>query len=183
MPLSTGKPKSPVKDGIHNILAMVKNWKPNFEKGAKGEKTVIAYLMKQGFQVNPIQSWNYEKSETTFGNDHQENTIFSPDLLVSSKNEIFFGEVNFKSYISSLGIINQSKYNKNFQVMQNVKGLGFKSYFTIESPKSIYVMEKLESPTDFPQEFIQGRYVYIIPKEYLAKLDVHPDFIESLWNL
>jgi hypothetical protein len=158
-------------EGIQNILKMVQGWNENFEKGEKGQAIVAVYLKKQGYQVNPIISHNAEKSGTTFGKNHKENTAFSPDFLACKVGETIFVDSKKKPHKGCLGWVNVSDYDKYYEVMKKVRGIGFKIYFPLEKEKEMWVLEKLYSAKkNFPKPEkspSDGRLVYKIPEKFL----------------
>lgn len=175
MPLSTTPNKSASKSrGIINLLAMVQEWNENLRKGKDGEEIVYEYLVKQGYQVNVIASHNIEKSGITFNNDHKENTVFSPDFLACKGDEILFVDSKAKSHKGSLGWINVSDYEKYYDTMEKINGIGFRIYFPIKERNEIWVMEKLVSASEFPEPFpsTDGRLTYKIPEKFLKNYGV-----------
>lgn len=169
--LKTTRTPRVLSRGIENLLHLIEEWKTRFMKGEKGELETRNYLISQGYQVSKVFSWNFEKSETTFKDKHKEDIIFSPDFLVTNGKEIFFAEVKGKTSLSSLGLFNKAPYDKYWNIMQKLQGIGFKTYFPIEDTKKIYILENLIDPKDLPPaRYIGGYLCYPIPNKHLKKL-------------
>lgn len=169
--LKNVRPSRAPSRGLANLLQMVEDWKTRFLKGEKGEQETRNFLISKGFQVCKVFSWNYEKSEKTFDDNHKEDTIFSPDFIVSNNHEIFFADSKGKTNFSSLGIVNKAPYDKYWVTMQKLSGIGFKIFFPIQTTKKIYVLENLIDPKDLPPpRFSEKRLCYIIPNRHLKSL-------------
>lgn len=153
---------------LQNIQQMVRKWEENLAKGKDGEEETAKFLISEGFQVNKIFSWNYDKSEKTFEDSHREDTVFSPDFLATGKNEVFFADSKGKTKLRFLGMVNKADYDRYFSMMQKIEGIGFRIYFPIQETGEIYVLQNLIEPKlpcgPSPSD---GRLCYTIPKDYL----------------
>jgi hypothetical protein len=157
---------------MKNIMNMVKKWAANIKKGEECENYLGDFLISKGYQVNRVVSWNYEKSDAVFGDAHKEGTLFSPDFLTCGNGELFFADSKGKSTTDFRGWVNKSDYDKYFDVMSKIDGIGFKLYFPIKDTGKIWVMDKLVDPSHFPTITANdGRSVYKIPTGHLRLCD------------
>jgi len=107
-----------------------------------------------------------EKYDTERKIKQTEKTIFAPDFLVVSENEIFFAETKYKTKKAYLGMVNVRDYEKYLKMMRKLRCLGFKIFFYVEETEEIYVLEKLLKP-NFPTKRYYDGEVYQIPESEL----------------
>jgi len=153
------------------MLALTKKWIEDFEKGKKAEKKVLFWLTQQGYQVYPILHYKHQEQHKVYTAEERvkqaEETIFAPDFLVVSENELFFADVKGKTKLKSLGWVNKRDYDKYFRIMQKIQGIGFKIYFYIKETKEIFELDELIEPKDFEVKPQPDGLVYVIPEEHL----------------
>ena len=147
--------------------------------GKIGEQLLKRFLIKQGYQVNPITPWNAkdEKKKYTIEQriERANKTVFSPDMLVCiDKEHAFFADAKLKGYKNCNGWINKRDYDKYFHVIRSTSFIGFRIYFIIKETHEIYVLNKLIDPKDFPITQQSDGEVYVIPAENLVKIGDYP---------
>jgi len=160
------------QDGIKNLMYLTKLWTRDIEKGKLGENILYAFLTSKGYQVLPIMHYEKERESKIYTKEEKmekaKKTIFAPDFLVCSEEEIFFADAKWKRSLYCLGWVNVRDYEKYLKAQ---KQMGFhkscfKIYWTING--KIYCLNKLiEDTSQFKRKPQPDGEVFEIPKKLL----------------